>query len=74
MTEAVKILEKEFFEKHNFNRIQIKCDTNNFGSAKVALKCGYLLEGVIREDAYVNEIEGFRSTNLFSKLKSEYSQ
>lgn len=74
VSEAVKILEKEFFEKHDFNRIQIKCDTNNIGSGKVALKCGYLLEGVIREDAYVNEIGGFRSTNLFSKLKSEYFQ
>lgn len=39
MTEAVKILEKEAFEKMKLNRIQIKCNERNQASFGVAKKC-----------------------------------
>jgi len=72
VSEAVKLIEKEFFLNHNLNRIQIKCDEINKASAGVAMKCGYKLEGKIREDAYEKSRKKFRNTLLFSKLKSEY--
>lgn len=73
-TEAVKIIEKEFFENFNINRIQIKCDEQNYASSGVAKKCGYQLEGKIREDSFNEYFNEFRNTLVFSKLKSEYNK
>ena len=73
-TEAVKILEKEFFTNSDLNRIQIKCDERNIASAGVAKKCGYVFEGKFREDSYSEHFKDFRSTLVFSKLKSEFKK
>lgn len=70
MTEAVKLLEQEGF-RCGLNRIQIKCDERNKASSGVALKCGYLLEGKYREDAYSEYFKDFRNTLIFSKLKKD---
>ncbi len=72
ISEAVKILEKEFFINLGFNRLQIKCDEENKASSKVALNCGYSLEGRIREEIYIKENNNFRNTLIYFKLKSEY--
>ena len=72
MTEAVKILEKEFFEHFEFNRLQIKSDFLNEASKKVALNCNFKTEGILRENRYNNYFENIRSTIIFSKLRSEY--
>jgi len=74
MTEAVRILEKEFFTNVNLNRIQIKCDERNIASAGVAKKCAYVLEGKYREDTYSEYFKDFRNTLVFSKLKSEFKK
>jgi len=73
MTEAVKILEKEAFEKLKLNRIQIRCDEKNKASSGVAKKCGYNYEGKFREDVFNDHFNGFRNTLVFSKLRSEYN-
>ena len=73
VTEAVKIIEKEFFNNLDFNRLQIKCDAINIPSAKVAEKCDYKLEGILREDSFVKDENRFRDTKIYSKLKSEFS-
>jgi RimJ/RimL family protein N-acetyltransferase len=72
VTEAVKVLEKEFFENHDLNRIQIKCDERNEASFGVAKKCGYIFEGKYRQDNYSQYFKDFRNTLVYSKLKSEY--
>lgn len=74
MTEAIGILEKEFFLNVGLNRIQIKCDERNIPSAKTAKKCGYLFEGKRREDGYSDYYKGFRNTLIFSKLKSDFKK
>jgi RimJ/RimL family protein N-acetyltransferase len=71
-SEAVKILESEAFKNLNLNRIQIKCDERNTASAKVAEKCGYVFEGKHREDSFSEYFKDFRSTLIFSKLRSEF--
>lgn len=73
MTEAVRLLEKEAF-RCGLNRIQIKCDSRNKASAATALKCGYLLEGELREDVYSQYFKDFRNTLVFSKLRSDYKK
>lgn len=74
ITEAVKILEKEFFEKYKLNRIQIRCDDLNKASAGVAKKSGYKFEGKLREDAYDKHQKRFVNTLVFSKLIKEYKK
>jgi ribosomal-protein-serine acetyltransferase len=69
-TEAVKIIDQEFFT--NFNRIQIKCDEQNKASSGVAKKCGYKFEGKLREDTWSEYFRDFRNILVFSKLKSEF--
>lgn len=71
MTAAVRVLEKEMFQR-GINRIQIKCDKINDASANAARRCNYVLEGEIREDAFMTSDKIFRNTLLFSKLQSEY--
>jgi len=72
-TEAVKIIEKEFFN-NGLNRIQIKCDDENIASSGVAKKCGYIFEGKLREDFYSEHFKGFRNILVFSKLKSDFKK
>ncbi len=72
MSEALRMLEKEAFERMGFNRIQIQTDTKNKASMRVAEKCGYKLEGVLRENSFSKYYKNFRDTNMFAKLKSEF--
>lgn len=74
ITEAVKIVEKEYFFNVKLNRIQIKCDERNIPSAGVAKKCGYLFEGKYRADVYSEYYKDLRNTFVFSKLKSEFKK
>jgi ribosomal-protein-serine acetyltransferase len=73
-TEAVSILEKEFFLNHSINRIEICCDDKNIASAAVAKKCGYTFEGKLRENVYSKHFKSFRNTLVFSKLKSDFKK
>ena len=72
VSEALCLIEQEGFESFDLNRIQIKCDEKNKGSAGVAKKCGYSLEGTYRQDIYSEHFKVFRNTLVFSKLKSEF--
>jgi len=72
MTEAVGILEKEFFSNINLNRIQIRCNERNVASAGVAKKSGYTFEGKLRQVSYSEHFKEFANTLIFSKLKSEF--
>lgn len=74
MTEAVKIVEKEFFISMQLNRIYIKCDERNLGSVGVAKKCKYKSEARLREDTYSEYFKDFRNTLIFSKLKKEFKK
>lgn len=65
MSEAVKLIEAYCFQA-KFHRVEIRCSSKNTRSASVALRCGYTLEGELREDA--RELGKFRNTKIFGKL------
>lgn len=48
-TEAVKLAEKEGFNKLGLTRIEILMQPENKASEKVALKCGYEKEGLLKK-------------------------
>lgn len=73
MQEAVLALESEGF-KAGLNRIIIRNDTLNMRSAHVAERCGYVLEGVMRQDIWDDYHQHLRDTNIWSKLKSEWEE
>jgi RimJ/RimL family protein N-acetyltransferase len=70
ITEAVKALENEFFNR-GFNRLVIMMDTENTASENVAIRCGYTKEGIMREWHYNPTFKSYRDMFLYSKLKSE---
>ena len=69
MSEAVELLENELFD-NGFNRITIGCDDKNISSQKVAEKCGYKLDGIMRQDRVIKE-GIYKNSRIYSKLKSE---
>lgn len=68
MSEAVTALESTCFSL-GFNRIEIRCSSENERSASLPKRLGYKLDGTLREDAVENG--RYRNTLVFSKLKSD---
>jgi RimJ/RimL family protein N-acetyltransferase len=48
MTEALRLTVRYLFEHHKINRLQIATQTGNEASKRLALKCGFRLEGTLR--------------------------
>ncbi|MNO30465.1 Ribosomal-protein-serine acetyltransferase [compost metagenome] len=68
MTEAVGAITKYAIEHLEANRIEIRCDSRNVGSAQVAERSGFTLEGILRNE--VCDVEGsLSSTKVFAKIK-----
>ncbi len=65
VSEAISILEKECF-KIGFHRIEIRCSSRNLKSAQVALRNGYVLEGILKHEMIENK--QYRDTMIFAKL------
>ena len=67
ITEAVNGITDFAFKHLKANRVAIYCDANNMRSASVAKRCGFLLEGILRNDSITVDGE-LRSTLVFSKI------
>ena len=65
MTEAVRALEKELFER-GMHRITIRCDANNTKSARVAKLTGYTLESTAKEAVY--HYDGLHDLETYVKI------
>ena len=68
VSEGVKALEKVLFNT-GFFRIEIRCSGSNSKSCEVAKRCGYTLEGRLRQHRIENGQR--RDTLIYSKLKNE---
>lgn len=73
MQEAVRALEAAAFQA-GINRIVIRNDTQNLRSAHVAERAGYILEGIMRQDAWDDYHKRLRNTNIWAKLKSDWEK
>lgn len=53
MSQAVSLLVRQLFRSMTINRVEIRMDTRNLASEKVAIKCGFQKEGVARGANFV---------------------
>jgi RimJ/RimL family protein N-acetyltransferase len=68
VTEAVKAITNFAITVLQANRIEIRCDTRNTRSARVAERSGFTLEGILRNDKC--DVNGtLRDTMVFSKVR-----
>jgi RimJ/RimL family protein N-acetyltransferase len=68
ITEAVEAITNYAICELQANRIEIRCDSKNVRSYKVAERLGFTLEGVIRNDE--RSVDGsLRDTMIFSKIR-----
>lgn len=68
--EAVRLLTALAFDQLGARRIEIRCDDDNLKSRAVAERCGFELEGVLRQD--VLGVDGLpRNSCVYAKLRRE---
>jgi RimJ/RimL family protein N-acetyltransferase len=65
VTEVVQALSKVAFETLNVARVEIRCDDLNLKSAAVAERCGYRLEGILKNNER-NAKGELRSTRIYA--------
>jgi len=70
MAEAVNALTAMLFTRMHMKRIQLHCGDLNVRSSRLAERCGFRLDGVIRlaEKAHTGEL---RNTRTYSKLADD---
>ncbi|MFA5250726.1 MAG: GNAT family protein [Parachlamydiales bacterium] len=69
MSEALGIFSEYFFQSKNINRLQLLIPNYQRAALKVAQKCGYKLEGVLKEALF---FQGrFIDLCLYAKLRKE---
>ncbi len=70
VTETVRALTKLALEDFGAARVEIQCDDENERSARVAERCGYGLEGVLRR--YSRGVDGsLRDTRIYAVTQVE---
>ncbi|QSF45666.1 GNAT family N-acetyltransferase [Paenibacillus tianjinensis] len=68
ITEAVHAITNYAVQELRANRIEIRCDTRNTPSARVAERSGFTLEGILRNDKC--DVDGkLRDTMIFAKVR-----
>jgi ribosomal-protein-serine acetyltransferase len=68
MTEAVTAIANFAIHQLSANRLEIRCDSTNIRSSRVAQRLGFTLEGILRSDQ--RNVEGeLRDTMVFAKVR-----
>lgn len=71
--EAIKLLENACFTA-GLNRLVIRIDSLNKKSSAVAKRAGYTLDGILREDSWVCDLNCMNDTHFYTKLKKEWEK
>ena len=72
MTRAVGVMERVCFDALGANRVEILVDVENAKSQAVAMRAGYVREGVLRQSMLLHGAP--RDMIMFSKIKSEFGK
>mgnify|MGYP001044443986 CR=1 FL=1 len=71
ITEAVNGITRFAFDTLAARRVEIQCDSRNVRSAAVARRCGYDLEGPLRQDGRHHLDNSLRDTLIFAKIQPD---
>jgi len=69
ITEAVNAITRFAFEVIGAHRVEIRCDERNGRSAAVARRAGFVLEGVLHNEARDHISLELRNTMIFAKVR-----
>ncbi len=72
MTEAVSRLVRFAFEQYDAKRVEIRCDPLNINSRRIPERLGFVLEGVLRNEALDTSNKNLRDTCIYSILPQEW--
>ena len=70
MTEAVAAIDAFAFATLGAHRVEIRCDERNTRSAAVARRCGYELEGILRNNSRDHLTGELKNTIVFARIKA----
>ena len=70
VSEMVRALERLAFEQLKAHRVEIRCDERNERSWRVAERCGFELEGVLRCDGRATD-GSLADTRVYAKVRRE---
>jgi RimJ/RimL family protein N-acetyltransferase len=70
VTEVVHAMERLAFETLSAERVEIRCDDANERSWRVAERCGFKLEGVLRCDSRGTD-GAVRDTRVYSRVRAD---
>lgn len=71
-TEAIGLMLKYAFHSLNLNRVWLKVFAEHTAAVNLYRKCGFVQEGVLRQDAY---LEGrYRDTIIMSVLREDFDR
>ena len=68
-SDAVKVFCKYAFTEMNLHRIWLECDPNNVGAIRCYEKCGFRLEGILR-DGYFRHGQ-YHATAIMGRLSTD---
>ncbi len=69
ISESTQAITNFAFDVLNAERIEIRCDANNFKSAAIPPKLGYTLEATLKSEARHHDTNDLRDTMIFAKLR-----
>ena len=70
ITEAVTAIGAFAFDTLGAHRVEIRCDERNTRSSAVARRCGYDLEGILRNNARDHLTGELENTMVFSQIRA----
>lgn len=73
MTEAVNAMIEYFFSR-GINRVCIRANIKNKASCSVAQRCGFIREGVCRQEIFNKYMNEYEDIVYYGKLCSEYQK
>lgn len=71
-TDAMKVLIKFIFDEMNMNKVKLEVFSHNVRAFKSYEKCGFKVEGVLREEGFKNG--AYRDLVLMSILRREWEK
>lgn len=71
-SEALRMVTDHLFRVHTWHRLEVLAAPGNVASVRVAQKCGFVEEGVLREAFFING--RYQDVKVMSLLRPEWEQ